>query len=187
MRSDCSRCLAIDVTDFGFKRRVTIYIVACKGFAWLIIMGSGFDDYVYWHFFIITTNCNNSHIYLLLNALWLLTEMPYEEFLPNEFSWTELTSVRTEYRSPSRTVNFPSVCCHGNLFLATCYLATTRSLLFFAAGTCLQSRSSAMDVRSGFQPSCHNILQCPVNSLRFIHSGNLSILFFLWARIAQSI
>jgi hypothetical protein len=27
-----------------------------------------------------------------------------EESLPNEFSWTELTSMRTEHRSPSRTV-----------------------------------------------------------------------------------
>jgi hypothetical protein len=43
--------------------------------------------------------------------------------------------------------------------LATCYLATTRSLLFVVAGTWLPSRCSAMDVRSGFQPSYHNILE----------------------------
>jgi hypothetical protein len=30
-------------------------------------MGSGFDDWVYWHFFTITVNDNSSHIELLLN------------------------------------------------------------------------------------------------------------------------
>jgi hypothetical protein len=30
-------------------------------------MGSGFDDWVYWHFITITVNYNNSHIELLLN------------------------------------------------------------------------------------------------------------------------
>jgi hypothetical protein len=32
-------------------------------------MGSGFDDWVYWHSFTITINCNSSHIELLLNSL----------------------------------------------------------------------------------------------------------------------
>jgi hypothetical protein len=34
-------------------------------------MGSGFDDWVYWHFFTITVNCNSSHIELLLNDVCL--------------------------------------------------------------------------------------------------------------------
>jgi hypothetical protein len=45
-------------------------IVTYKGFAWLIIMGSGFDVWIYWHFFTITVNYKNSHIELLLNAVW---------------------------------------------------------------------------------------------------------------------
>jgi hypothetical protein len=36
--------------------------------AWLMIMGSGFDDWVYWHCFTITVNYNSSHIELLLNV-----------------------------------------------------------------------------------------------------------------------
>jgi hypothetical protein len=31
-------------------------------------MGSGFDDWVYWHFLTITDNYNSSHIELLLNV-----------------------------------------------------------------------------------------------------------------------
>jgi hypothetical protein len=33
-----------------------LHIVMYWGLAWLIIMGSGFDDWVYWHFFTITVN-----------------------------------------------------------------------------------------------------------------------------------
>jgi hypothetical protein len=63
-----------------------------------------------------------------------------EESLATEIFWTKLTSMQTEYRSPLRTVNCPSFRCHENLFLATCYLTMTSSLLFVAAGTWLPSR-----------------------------------------------
>jgi hypothetical protein len=43
---------------------VCVCVVTYSGFAWLIIMGSGFDDWIYWHFFTITVNCNSSHIEL---------------------------------------------------------------------------------------------------------------------------
>jgi hypothetical protein len=48
------------------------HIVTCKGLAWLIIMGSGFDDWVYWHLFIITVDYNSSYIELLLNDVCLV-------------------------------------------------------------------------------------------------------------------
>jgi hypothetical protein len=41
-------------------------------------MGSGFDDWVYWHFFTIIVNYNSSHIELLNNVC--LTNL-YEESL----------------------------------------------------------------------------------------------------------
>jgi hypothetical protein len=41
---------------------VSFNIVMYRGFAWLIIMGSGFDDWIYWHLFTITVNyaCSQS-------------------------------------------------------------------------------------------------------------------------------
>jgi hypothetical protein len=36
-------------------------IVTYMALAWLIIMGSGFDDWVYWHFFTDASNYNSSH------------------------------------------------------------------------------------------------------------------------------
>jgi hypothetical protein len=33
-----------------------IHIVTCKGLAWLLVMGSGFDDWIYWHIITITIN-----------------------------------------------------------------------------------------------------------------------------------
>jgi hypothetical protein len=42
-----------------------------------MIMGSGFDDWVYWNFFTITVSYNSSHIELLLNEV-CLTNL-YEE------------------------------------------------------------------------------------------------------------
>jgi hypothetical protein len=43
-------------------------------------MGSGFDDWIYWHFFTITVNYNSSHTELLNDVC--LTN-PYEESLTN--------------------------------------------------------------------------------------------------------
>jgi hypothetical protein len=34
-------------------------------------MGSGFDDWIYWHIFTITVDYKNSHIELLLNDVYL--------------------------------------------------------------------------------------------------------------------
>jgi hypothetical protein len=48
-----------------------------KGLAWLIIMGSGFDDWVYWHFFIITVDYNSSHIEHILNDVCLTNLYEY--------------------------------------------------------------------------------------------------------------
>jgi hypothetical protein len=45
--------------------------------AWLIITGSRFDDWLYWHFFTITANYNSSDIKILLNDVWLTND--YEE------------------------------------------------------------------------------------------------------------
>jgi hypothetical protein len=41
------------------------------GLVWLILMGSRFDDWIYWHFFIITVNYNSTHIELLLHDVCL--------------------------------------------------------------------------------------------------------------------
>jgi hypothetical protein len=54
-------------------------------------MGSGFDDWIYWHFFTITINSNSSHIHLLLNDV-CLTNL-YEESLTN----LGLTSTTLEF------------------------------------------------------------------------------------------
>jgi hypothetical protein len=54
-----------------------VNIVTYSGLAWLIIMGSGLHDWVYWHFFTVTVSYNSSHIELLLNDI-CLTNL-YEE------------------------------------------------------------------------------------------------------------
>jgi hypothetical protein len=41
------------------------HIVTCKGLACRIMVGSGFDDWVYWHFFTTTFDYNRSRIELL--------------------------------------------------------------------------------------------------------------------------
>jgi hypothetical protein len=134
-------------------------------------MDSRFDDWIYWHFFAIKINYARSqsmtvydHDSLLfycdewqpgitahtLNFFWV----NYDSCLTNAHdlrmnSILHVTSMRPEYMSPYRPVNCPPVYYHGNLCLATCYLATTRSLLFVAPGMWLPSRYSAINVRSG--------------------------------------
>jgi hypothetical protein len=53
-------------------------------------MGSGFDDWIYWHFFTITADYNSSHTELLLNDV-CLTNL-YEE---------SLTALNPPNQSPS--------------------------------------------------------------------------------------
>jgi presenilin-like A22 family membrane protease len=60
---------------------IYIYIVTHMGLALLIIMGSGFDDWIYWHFFTITVSYKSSHIELLLNDVCLMNL--YEQSLTN--------------------------------------------------------------------------------------------------------
>jgi hypothetical protein len=48
-------------------------------------MGSEFDDWVYLNFFTITTNHNSSHIELLLNEIWLLSDECRMKNLSEEF------------------------------------------------------------------------------------------------------
>jgi hypothetical protein len=70
--------------------------VTCEGVAWLILMGSGLDDWIYWHFFTITSRVNyNSSVSDCLRLPSFLTglrvsslplwRMTNEESLPNEF------------------------------------------------------------------------------------------------------
>jgi hypothetical protein len=44
-------------------------------------MGFGFDDCIYWHFFIIAVNYNSSHIELLLNGV-CVTNLCVESVTP---------------------------------------------------------------------------------------------------------
>jgi hypothetical protein len=42
-------------------------------------MGSGFDDWVYWHFLTITVDYNSSHIELVLNSHTNVLQLLYKE------------------------------------------------------------------------------------------------------------
>jgi hypothetical protein len=60
------------------------YIVMYKWLPWLIIMDSGFDDWIYWHFFTITVNYNSSDIELLLNDICLTNlSLLFESLISN--------------------------------------------------------------------------------------------------------
>jgi hypothetical protein len=59
-------------TNFQFVACLWIYCHVL-GVAWRITMGSGFDDWIYFHFFTITVACKSSHTELFAN-LSLLSE-----------------------------------------------------------------------------------------------------------------
>jgi hypothetical protein len=127
-------------------------------------MGSGFKGWVYWHFFTVTVNYNSSHIDLLLsdvclaNALWGISDrlictndLPFITATRSEYKLIVLcSSVLSVAAEKFRTI--PLLFCFvvtGIMCLATCYMATTGSLLVVIAGTWFPSRCSAMDVYSG--------------------------------------
>jgi hypothetical protein len=73
--------------DLQYRNKITFYEIGdehivtyvYEELAWLIIMGSGSDDWVYGHFFKSTVNYKSSHTELLLNDVCLTN--PHEESL----------------------------------------------------------------------------------------------------------
>jgi hypothetical protein len=63
------------VSQITLEALLVEYIVTYTVLAWLIIMGSGLGDWIYWHFFTITVNYN-SHTF---NSFW----MPHDSCLTN--------------------------------------------------------------------------------------------------------
>jgi hypothetical protein len=115
-------------------------------------MGSGLDDWIYWHFFTNTINYDSSQSMTRTRSIPCWTTSVFfstltnderriaahtlnclERYLSDE-SLSFITSRRLEYRSPSQTVPllfsrchgnvFVNIRCHGNLCLATSYLTT---------------------------------------------------------------
>jgi hypothetical protein len=130
-----------------------------SGLAWQIIMGSGFNDWIYWHFFIITVNYNSSHIELLLHnvyltnlsrisnwseSLKLMNQLPcgpnirhhVEQLIASIVTGMSLFSSLL----PSND-SFVAICCSGNMITEP-LLSNGRPLRLHC---------------SGFQPSCHNM------------------------------
>jgi hypothetical protein len=91
-----------------------VYIVTCKGLAWLIIMGSGFCDWVYWQFFTVTVNYNGSHIELLLNDVCLTNPV----WRISKWSLNHLKSLIYSLLYPPRG---PNICYHVEQLIALCY------------------------------------------------------------------
>jgi hypothetical protein len=50
-----------------------------SGLAWLIIMRSGLDDWIYWHFFTVAMNYDFSHLMTVYDSLHSLLD---QEHLP---------------------------------------------------------------------------------------------------------
>jgi hypothetical protein len=111
-------------TESSLQNVVVLNSVMYKGLAWRIIVGSTFDDWIYWTLSItITVYYNSSHDKLLLNDVCLRNLSPLSESwrVSNSVSWSLLCQtlvldvwmsewtnfMRTEYRSPSRIVDCP--------------------------------------------------------------------------------
>jgi hypothetical protein len=132
------------------------HIVTSQGFAWLIIMGSGFDNWVYWHFFTITVNYKSSHIELLLNDVCVTNALCRISDSCLNLSNSRINSLLYLPSSPNIShhveqliVFYYSVSSHGNLFFSNLPRGNDCSLLFVVAEIWFPRRCSAMDVCSG--------------------------------------
>jgi hypothetical protein len=71
-------------------------------------MGSGLDDYIYWHFFQLQSIMTAHNQWLsTTRSIPYWTTSVFSSIVTNSerrISWTELTSRRTEYKSPCLTV-----------------------------------------------------------------------------------
>jgi hypothetical protein len=122
-------------------------------------MGSGFDDWVYWHFFAITVEYNSWHLELLLNDVCL---MNFSEESRTDLWISRIHECIASYNFQAAGIevimsNTSSVllCCHGNVFVnirccgnkcwpSRCLAKmTSASAIFLAFRQCLPSRCLA--------------------------------------------
>jgi hypothetical protein len=107
------------ILEGGWVQNIVTYL----GFLWRIIMGSGLDDWIYWHFyynykqlrqltindclrlapFLIGPQASSLPLWRMMNDKSLLTHWTNE-------LWPFITSRQPEYRSPSPTV--PVILCY---------------------------------------------------------------------------
>jgi hypothetical protein len=83
----------------GLQRpRIIIIIVT----SWLIIMGCGFGDWIYWHFFTITSNYDSSQSMTVYDSLHSLLDherlLFHRDELPNQCSHIELRGTTSVWR-----------------------------------------------------------------------------------------
>jgi hypothetical protein len=76
-------------------------IVTCTVFAWLMIMGSGFDDWIYWHFFTITVLYDSAQSMTVYDSLHSLLDY---ECLP--FCVTDLVLIYESVTSSASVVSW---------------------------------------------------------------------------------
>jgi hypothetical protein len=143
-------------------------IVTYERFAWLIITGSGLDDWIYLHFFPVKINYNSSQSVTLWDSLYSLLDYECLLFCCDEWRTKNFFRInsaerfhvssvynfgRSEYRPPLRTFS-----CHS-IIICVLSVATKRSNLLLSNGVpavdcvtsrmCLPNRCLAMDY-SGF-------------------------------------
>jgi hypothetical protein len=128
--------------------------------AWLIIMGSAFDNWVYWHFFTVT-------------QLQQLTNWTPEQRLSDEFLWRISHCTECRNKRPFITATRPEyvkqlvflcyfICCHGNLVFGNLLSGNDSFVAIRCSGSViseplLSNRCPVRLYRSGFQLSCHNM------------------------------
>jgi hypothetical protein len=114
-------------------------------FAWLIIMGSGFDDWIYWHFFIIT----DDHT---LNSCWITSVWRISHYSRTDLYYYSLSRIRDSTAwEPDRDHSLQGfhscvsrMCCLGNRELIRGNALISPSV-FVAAKRVLTVRYLAMD------------------------------------------
>jgi hypothetical protein len=145
------------------------------GVPWLIITGSGFDDWIYWHFFTITINYNSSNRWASKTR-----SIPYWTTSVFSSAVSNLVLIYESVTSSASVVRWLTL--HSGTLDSLTNVKWLNSLsdqpfitrgqtdersqprtihlllrIFVAAGMCLPKRCLAMD-HSGFQASCHNII-----------------------------
>jgi hypothetical protein len=143
-------------------RSMADHIVSCKGIAWLIIMGSGFYDWIFWHFFTITVDYNSAHTELLLNVcLTNLSLLSESRTLNPEFESNRVESyVTTDGQSASLSWNKAPI---WGLRPHFYYCQTVAGLLMWGA---LSDERAGLSftIAAGPRQGSHSRVRVPLNS-----------------------
>jgi hypothetical protein len=142
------------------------------GLAWRIIMCSGFDDWVYWHFFKITVSCKSSTLnYFWTTCVWRISHCSLNLGLISTTPRIHECTAFYKCQAAGIEVTMSKIscvlfCCHGNAFV-NILCRWNKCLLSHCLAKMTSASAIIPDIRQCLPSRCLSNNHIPSQYLKF--------------------